>query len=281
MGRVEGKVALITGVARGQGRSHALRLAEEGADIVGIDLCEDLPNVPFPLGSEEDLEKTRSLIEGTGRRAVLHKGDVRRTVDIESVVQDGLSAFGYIDVVVANAGIGIFAPTWEMAEHDWIAILDTNLTGAWRTAKSAIPQMIEAGRGGSIMFTASGAALRANGNLAAYAASKTGLMGLARELALELGPHRIRVNTVHPTAVKTPMLDNDYIGRLFKPDLPPDASADERREATADVLRGQDLLGVGWIDAADVSNAVLFLASDESRMITGTPFRVDAGYGWR
>jgi len=280
MGRVDGKVAFITGAARGQGRSHAVRLAEEGADIVGLDFCEDLACIPYALATSDDLEETARLVEALGRRAILRKGDVRLSADIDSVVEEGLSVFGHIDVVVANAGIGSFTPSWEITEDEWATVLDVNLTGAWRTAKAVAPSMIDAGRGGSIMFTASGAALRANGNLAHYAASKTGLMGLAREMALELAPYSIRVNTVHPTAVNTPMMDNEHIGQLFSPDKPL-ASAEERRAATQDVLRPSNILPVGWIEARDVSNAVLFLASDESRMITGTPFRVDAGYGAR
>jgi (+)-trans-carveol dehydrogenase len=280
MGRVDGKVAFITGVARGQGRAHALRLAEEGADIVGLDLCEDVPTIPIALATSDDLEETRQLIETVGRRAILRKGDVRNPADIEAVVQEGLSTLGHIDAVVANAGVAWFTPSWEITEEAWSTVIDINLTGAWRTAKAAIPSMIDAARGGSIMFTSSAAALGANGYLAHYAASKTALMGLCREMALELGPYGIRVNTIHPTAVGTPMMDNETVARFFNPDGP-ELSVNDQRLATQDILRQSHLLPVGWIRPEDVSNAVLFLASDESCMVTGTPFRVDAGFGAR
>ena len=280
MGRVEGKVALITGAARGQGRAHALRLASEGAKVIAVDLCAKVEGTAYSAATDQDLEETARLIRKDGGSVLAMKCDVRKMADLDEVVRNALQMFGRIDVVVANAGAGMFAPTWEVTEADWQSTIDINLTGAWRTSKACIPTMMKQGEGGSIILTSSGAALRAAGNLAAYAASKSGLMGLCRELALELGPRGIRVNTLHTCTVQTPMMDDDAHGAVFSPGQV-FRTSEERREAMIDALRPLQMLPLGWIQPEDVSNAVLFLASDESRMITGTLFRIDAGYGTR
>lgn len=277
MQRLDGKVALITGAARGQGRSHAIRLAEEGADIIAIDVCEQIASCPYPGATDDDLAETVRLVEKLDRRIVAVKADVRSSEQLDAAVASGLAELGRIDIVCANAGIGSFAPAWLITDEQWRDILDINLTGVWRTCKAAIPTLIEQGDGGSIIITSSAAALRANGNLAAYSAAKLGLVGLMRELALELAPHRIRVNTVHPCEVNTPMIDNDEVGALFMPGRPV-GSPEERRAAMAEILTPIKMLPIPWVEAEDVSNLVAFLAGGESRYITGTTMRVDGGY---
>lgn len=275
--RLHGKVALITGAARGQGRSHAVRLAEEGADVIAVDVCEQIASCPYPGATEGDLEETVRLVEKHGRRIVAVKADVRSSEQLDAAVASGVAELGRVDVVCANAGIGSFAPAWLTSDEQWRDILDINLTGVWRTCKAAIPTMIAQETGGSIIITSSAAALRANGNLAAYSSAKLGLVGLMRELALELAPHRVRVNTVHPCEVNTPMIDNDEVGALFMPGRTL-SSPEERRDAMAKILTPIKMLPIPWVEAEDVSNLVAFLASDESRYITGTTMRVDGGY---
>jgi (+)-trans-carveol dehydrogenase len=277
MGRVDGKVALITGAARGQGRAHALRLAEEGADIIAFDLCAAVSGVGYPPATESDLAETARLVEGQGRQILARVGDVRSAAQVERVVADGQEKFGRIDVLVANAGVAIVSPTWEMSEEHWATILDVNLSGAWRAAKAVVPGMIEAGDGGSIVFTTSGTAARGVGGMAAYAATKSGLEALCRELAIECGPYGIRVNTLQPTAVNTVMMDNQPMWELFTPgqDQTP---LEDRRQAMLDIMSQGHALADPWVQPRDLADGVLFLASDESRMVTGAPFRVDAGW---
>lgn len=277
MERLTGKVALITGAARGQGRSHAVRLAEEGADIIALDICEQIASCPYPGATEDDLEETARLVEKLGRRVVTRVADVRSSEQLDAAVADGVTELGRIDIVCANAGIGSFAPAWLTTDDQWRDVLDINLTGVWRTCKAVVPQLIEQGDGGSIIITSSAAALRANGNLAAYASAKLGLVGLMHELALELAPHHVRVNTVHPCEVNTPMIDNDEVGALFMPGRPI-GSAEQRREAMAEILTPIKMLPIPWVEPEDISHLVAFLASDESRYITGTTMRVDGGY---
>ena len=277
MQRLDGKVALITGAARGQGRSHAVRLAEEGADIIAIDICEQIASCPYPGATEDDLAETVRLVEKLDRRIVAVKADVRSSAQLDAAAASGLAELGRIDIVCANAGIGSFAPAHLITDEQWRDILDINLSGVWRTCKATIPTLIEQGDGGSIIITSSAAALRANGNLAAYSAAKLGLVGLMRELALELAPHRVRVNTVHPCEVNTPMIDNDEVGALFLPGQPV-GTREERMAAMAAVLTPIKMLPIPWVEAEDVSNLVAFLAGDESRYITGTTLRVDGGY---
>lgn len=266
-------MALITGAARGQGRSHALALAREGADIVACDLCEPLASVPYPLGSREELDRTARMVEGLGRRAVAQKADVRSLEQVRAVVERGISELGRIDVVCANAGVISYAPAWEITAEQWRETLETNLTGAWHTCKAAIPHMIERGGGGSIILTGSTAAVVGFENLAHYAASKHGLVGLMKTLANELAPHGIRVNVVHPTSVDTAMIHNEATYRLF---LPGGDRAPTREEA-ARAFRALNALPVPWVEPEDVSGAVLWLASDQARYVTGQQLRVDAG----
>jgi SDR family mycofactocin-dependent oxidoreductase len=272
MGRVQGKVALITGAARGQGRSHAVRLAEEGADIIAIDACRDIASVPFPLASEAQLAETAELVEERGGKIVTRVVDVRDLPGLHDAVTEGIAQLGGLDIVVANAGIGSFGRAWELTEQQWQDMLDVNLTGVWKTTVATIPTLIEQGRGGSLILTSSISGLVAEPNLAHYTASKHGVNGLMRTLAVELAPHRIRVNSVCPCTVWTPMIDNDAIYTLFTGGNESATWADVKAASTA-----HNALPVPWIEPADVSNAVLYLASDETRYVTGTTHVVDAG----
>jgi (+)-trans-carveol dehydrogenase len=271
-GRVEGKVAFITGAARGQGRSHALRLAEEGADIIGLDICRQIPSVPYALASPEDLDETISLVEKQGRRMVGVQGDVRDYAAVSEAVQQGVSAFGRLDIVSANAGIFSSAPSHELTSEAWCDMIDTQLTGVWHACKAAIPVMKTGGRGGAIVITSSAAGLKGNPNTSHYVAAKHGVVGLMRSLALELAPDFIRVNTIHPTTVRTDMITNDAMYALFRPDLEAPGLADVEASFVE-----FNALPIQWIEPIDVSNALLFLVSDEARYITGAALPVDAG----
>jgi SDR family mycofactocin-dependent oxidoreductase len=272
MARLDGKVAFITGAARGQGRSHALRLAEEGADIVALDLCEQMETVPYPMSSQADLDETVRMVEDLDRRIVARKADVRDMGAIEAVVEEGVSQFGGIDIVCANAGIFTFRPAHELSDQEWQEVIDVNLTGVWRTCKAVIPGMIERGRGGSIIITSSTAGIKGFANSAHYVASKHAVVGLSRTLAAELAPYNIRVNTIHPTGVDTPMIQNQGLYELFRPDLDQPS-----REDAAAAFQSLNMLPIPWVEARDISNAVLFLASDESRYVTAIQLPVDAG----
>jgi SDR family mycofactocin-dependent oxidoreductase len=271
MGRVEGKVALITGAARGQGRAHALRLAEEGADIIAVDSCTSYGTVPYAGASEADLAETAKQVEDRDRRILTRVADVRDQAGLDAAVADGLSEFGRLDIVSANAGIASFAPAWEITEEVWQEMIDINLTGVWKTTKAAIPAMIEQGSGGSIILTSSTAGLVAFGNLAHYTSAKHGVVGLMRVLAVELAPHRIRVNSIHPTTVDTPMVQNSAMYELFTGD------ASATRDDAATGMKALNALPVPWVEAVDISNALLYLASDEARYVTGTTQVIDAG----
>jgi SDR family mycofactocin-dependent oxidoreductase len=254
------------------GRSHALRLAEEGADIIAVDLMQQVESVPYPLAGEEDLAETVRLVEKNGQRILARQADVRSQADLDAAVREGLQAFGHIDIVCVNAGIASFGAAWELPERTWQDMIDINLSGAWHTAKATAPAMIEAGRGGSVIFVSSVGGLKGMANIAHYSAAKHGLVGLMRTFANELAPHRIRVNTVHPTNVATPMVRNDVTFRAFRPDLP-DPSEDDVLEA----MTAMQAIPIPWVDPIDISNAVLWLASDESRYVTGVALPIDAG----
>ena len=277
-GRVAGKVAFITGAARGQGRSHAIRLAEEGADIIALDIAGTIDSVErfYPSATEEDFAETVREVESRGRKIVARTADVRDFDAVAAVVQEGIAQFGRIDTVVANAGIFLFGePTHLVTESDWDDVLDINLKGVWHTCKAVTPQLVEQGSG-SIIITSSSAGIKGTPNVAPYTASKHAVVGLMRTLALELGPHGIRVNTVHPTGVATDMILNESCFRLFLPD-------EERptKEQAAPVFATTNAIPVPWVEPIDISNAVLFLASDEARYVTGTELKVDAGYTTR
>ncbi|RYE43736.1 MAG: NAD(P)-dependent oxidoreductase [Hyphomicrobiales bacterium] len=274
-GRVTGKVAVVTGAARGQGRSHAIRLAEEGADIVALDICGQVESVLFPMATAEDLRETHRLVEATGRRVVTVECDVRDDEAVEQALQQGVSELGRLDVVVANAGIASAGRIEHITPKAWRDMLDVNLTGVWNTCRAAVPHLTEAG-GGTIILVSSVAGLRGMQNIGHYVAAKHGVVGLMRAMANELGERMIRVNTVHPGQVATPMLLNKHTLRLFRPDLP-----DPTVEDIEDIFIGMNTLPVPWLEPVDVSNAVLFLVSDEARYITGVTLPVDAGMSVR
>jgi (+)-trans-carveol dehydrogenase len=275
VGRVEGKVAFITGAARGQGRSHAIRLAEEGADIIAVDLCQQVKSVPYPMATPDDLAETVKEVEALDRRIIATEADVRDYSAVKAALDDGVAQLGRLDIVVANAGIGSFARAEELPEQAWQDMIDTNLTGTWHAAKAAIPHLRAGGRGGSIILTSSDLGLRAVENMVHYVAAKHGMVGLMRTLALELAPDMIRVNSVHPTIVNTDMIQNAPTYALFAPDL---EEKDRTKERLAERFQAMNAMPVPWAEPLDISNAVLWLASDESRYVTGVTLPVDAGW---
>jgi SDR family mycofactocin-dependent oxidoreductase len=274
MGLVDGKVALVTGAGRGQGRSHAVRLAAEGADVIAVDIAaNDVDTISYPLASEEELDATVKEVEALGRRAVKAVADVRSLSALQQAADTGLSELGKIDIVCANAGIGSWAVAWEMTEQQWKDMIDINLTGVFNTVRATLPSMVERGEGGSVVLTSSTAGLRAYANTAHYTAAKHGVIGLMKVLAQEAGPHRIRVNAVCPTTVRTPLVINDSTFELFAPHLE-NPTEDDVREPFESL---NILPGVAWVEPEDVSDAVLFLCSDAAKFITGVALPIDAG----
>lgn len=272
-GRVAGKVAFVTGAARGQGRSHALRLAEEGADIIAIDLCGQVDSVPYPMARPADLDRTVAQVEALGRRIIAVQADVRDFRAIKVAVEKGVTEFGNLDIVAANAGICSFAAVTDLDQQAWQDMIDINLTGTFNTIKAAVPHMIVGGRGGAIVITSSAVTMRAVQNVAHYTAAKHGLIGLMRTAALELGTHNIRVNSLHPGNVDTEMIQNEANRRLFLPD-----QLHATPEELERIYTKLNVLPTPWVDAVDISNALLFLASDDARFITGIALAVDAGF---
>jgi SDR family mycofactocin-dependent oxidoreductase len=273
MGKLDGKVAFITGIARGQGRSHALTLAREGADIIGLDLCRTPASVPYPGATLADLEETVRLVEDTGRKIVAEQADVRDLAQVQAVFDAGIAQFGRVDIVLPNAGICAGGLTWEITPEAWQEMLDINLTGPWHTVRVAIPTMIEQGQGGAIVFTGSVDALKGSANIASYAAAKHGITGLMRSLANEVGQYGIRVNSINPGHVDTIMLGNEFVWGLFRPDLDKPTKDD-----VVESFRGTNLLPEPWMQPEDVSNAILYLVSDEGRFATGTTQLLDTGF---
>jgi (+)-trans-carveol dehydrogenase len=273
-GRVAGKVAFITGAARGQGRSHAIRLAQEGADIIAVDLARQVDSVPYPMSTPADLAQTVKEVEALDRRIVATEADVRDYGALKAALDDGVARLGRLDIVSANAGIFSFGTLAELPEQTWQDMIDTNLTGVWHTAKAAIPHIRAGGRGGSIILTSSTAGLMAAENIGHYVTSKHGVVGLMRTLALELARDGIRVNSVHPTNVDTDMIQNAGLYELFAPDMP---EAERTKENLAPRFAALTALGIPWVEPVDISNAVLWLASDESRYVTGITLPIDAG----
>lgn len=267
-GSLKGKVALITGAARGQGRAHAVRLAAEGADIVAVDLCAQIDSVPYPLATADDLAATVKLVEDTGARIVAKQGDVRDRAALDAAVQAGLDEFGRLDIVVANAGI---APMQSGADG-WRDVIDVNLTGVHHTVEAAIPTMVAQGDGGSIVLISSAAGLAGIGSSDAgsigYAAAKHGLVGLMRVYANHLASHSIRVNSVHPAGVDTPMINNEHTRQWLAAMLAESTSPPDMGNA----------MPVQVLTVDDIANAVAWLVSDHARYITGITLPVDAGY---
>jgi SDR family mycofactocin-dependent oxidoreductase len=265
-GRVAGKVALVTGAARGQGRSHAVRLAQEGADIIAIDVCAAVPAVQYPPATTEDLAETARLVEALDRRVVTSQVDTRDLLALQAAVDRGVAEFGRLDIVVGNAGICIIKPWAETTPQDWQETISVNLTGTWNTVMATANHLIASG-GGSIVLTSSVAGLKGLPFMVPYVASKHGVTGLARAFALELAKDHVRVNSIHPAGVDTVMATGG------------DPSIMERALAGNPRVGGvfTPTLDVYMTEPIDQSNAVLFLASDESRYVTALALAVDAG----
>lgn len=273
MGRLDGKVVLISGVARSQGRSHALRFAEEGADVIGFDVLDEIKGSPSAPATQADMDETVRQVEALDRRIIATKADVRDWAAVKAAVDDGVAQLGRLDVVLGNAGVFTAPSLAEDMEDDiFMDTLDINVAGVWRTAKAAIPHLKKNENGGSIILTSSVAGLMGYPNFAHYVASKHAVVGLMRTLALELAPHHIRVNSVHPGSVNTVMVMNDTIARLFRPDLEKPTPEDFMA-----VAQQMNPMGITMLEAYDISNAMVFLASDEARYITGVTLPVDAG----
>lgn len=265
--RVEGKIAFVTGAARGQGRAYALRLTEEGArGIIAVDICADVPGgtVQYPGATKQDLDETVRLVEAAGGSILATVADVRDLEALTTAADQGAAEFGKIDIVVANAGVCVVAPWDEVTPETFQTTIDVNLVGAWNTARATVPHLIENG-GGSVILVSSAAGLKGLPFLAPYVASKHGITGLARSLANELGEHRIRVNSLHPGAVATPM---DGVAEAFGPLI-------EAHPAVGGSL--MSALPEAMTEPEDQANALLFLASDDSKFVTGHALAVDAG----
>ena len=261
--RFEGKTAFITGAAKGQGRAVALGLAEEGANIIAFDLGEKIPYPAYNRSSNDDLEKLKDDIEALGRKAVIYAGDVRNEADVKEAVERGVKEFGGIDILFSNAGIAAYGYSWELSLEQWETMISINLTGGFLVSKYVIPYLIKSGHG-VIIYNSSVAGLRGFARMSHYSASKHGLVGLARAQAIELAPHNVRVVTLHPTGVNTPM--NDGLAELEG------TTAIEIAERSAG-----NLLKTPWLETEDIVNAVKYIASDEARYMTGNQFVLDAG----
>ncbi|MGH8988349.1 MAG: mycofactocin-coupled SDR family oxidoreductase [Acidimicrobiales bacterium] len=272
-GSLEGKVAFVTGMGRGQGRSHAVRLAREGAAIIGVDALKTYPWMNYRLAVEADVEETIRLVEQEGGEIHFQIADVTDLSTLERALGEGVARFGRLDIVVANAGaLPAGALTWDADPAYWRECVDVNLIGGFHTVHAAVPHILAGGRGGSIVVTSSGAAITAGSHLSDYCAAKAALLSLVRTLAVELAPHWVRVNAVCPGAVDTNMIANEALYRMLRPDLEAPT-----REDTIEIWRSKTLLPVPWVEPADISNAVVWLASDESRYVTGVVLPVDAG----
>jgi SDR family mycofactocin-dependent oxidoreductase len=276
VGRVQGKVAFVTGAARGQGRSHAIRLAEEGADIIAVDICKDISTIGYPMATREDLDETAQFVEKTGQRAITAQADVREAGQLREALERGIAEFGKVDIVVAQAGVA--GMKGEPPLQAWIDVINTNLIGTINAINVALPHL---GEGASIVATGSTAALMdtskkdnpgADPGGMAYVHSKRALSNYVHDLATELAPRGIRANVVHPTNCNTNMLQSEPMYRSFRPDLEQPTRSDAEP-----VFYVQQAMKVPWVEPEDISNAVLWLASDESRFVTGAQLRVDAG----
>ena len=275
-GPLEGRVAFITGAARGQGRAHAIRLANEGADIVAIDVCGPISDtITYPLGTSDELAETVRAVEAAGRKVLAREVDIRDLAALQQVVADGIEQFGRLDILVANAGVLSWGRLFEMSEEQWNSVIDVNLNGTWKTIRAAVPAMIEAGHGGSIIIVSSSAGLKATPGNGHYAASKHGLTSLTNSLALEVGEFGIRVNSIHPYSIDTPMVEKEAMMELFgkfpsfihsfKP-FPYRAVSQEGASSLQD-----------FMTAEEVSDVVAWLAGDGSLTISGSQINVDRG----
>ncbi|MGE0216355.1 mycofactocin-coupled SDR family oxidoreductase [Mycolicibacterium sp.] len=273
---MEGRVALITGAARGQGRAHAVRLAADGADIIAIDVCGSVsPSVTYPMPGPADLAETVRLVEAKGRKALGREVDIRDLAALQQVVADGMEQFGRLDIVVANAGILSWGRIWEMSERQWDDVIDVNLNGTWRTLRAAVPAMIEAGNGGSIIVVSSSAGLKATPGNAHYAASKHGLVALTNALALEAGEYGIRVNSIHPYSIDTPMVEKEAMMEIFGkyPSFLHSFAPMPFKPVAHDGKPGLQ----EFMTPEEVADVVAWLAGDGSATVSGSQIAVDRG----
>ena len=275
-GTLEGRVAFVTGAARGQGRAHAVRLAREGADVIISDICAPVSDtIPYPGTTPEELAETVRQVEAEGRKVLAREVDTRDDAALRQLVADGVEQFGRLDVLVANAGVLSWGRLWELTDEQWNTVIDTNLTGTWRTLRAVVPAMIEAGNGGSIVVVSSSAGVKATPGNSHYAASKHGLTALTNSLALEAGQYGIRVNSIHPYSVATPMTENDAMMSVFAahpsylnafapmPYLPVGQSATGKRS--------------DFMSVEEVADVVAWLAGDNSATLSGSQISVDRG----
>ncbi|WP_328842745.1 mycofactocin-coupled SDR family oxidoreductase [Streptomyces sp. NBC_00258] len=269
MGRLDGKVAFITGAARGVGRSLAVRFAEEGADIIAVDLCAPVAGVDYHESTPDDLSETVSAVESLGRRIIASAADVRDFDGLKAALDVGVAKLGRLDIVCPNAGINTFADVADMPAQTWQNMIDVTLTGVFHTCKAALPHLAPEG---AIVITNSVAGLKGAAGIAHYSAAKHGAVGFMRSLAHELADRMIRVNSVHPTGIKTDMVVNEVSYRLFVPGDP-----NPTPEKLAEATKGENLLPIPWVEPRDIANAALFLASNEARYITGVALPVDGG----
>lgn len=266
-GSLQGRVAFITGAARGQGRAHAARLAREGADIVALDICGPAsPSVTYPPATREDLDETVRLVEGEGRKILARVLDVRDDAALRELVADGVEQFGRLDIVVANAGVLSWGRIWELTDEQWDTVIGVNLTGTWRTLRATVPVMIEAGNGGSIIVVSSSAGIKATPGNGHYSASKHGLTALTNTLAIELGEFGIRVNSIHPYSVHTPMIEPEAMMDIFA-----------KHPSFVHSFPPMPVQPNGFMAADEVADVVAWLAGDGSGTITGTQIPVDKG----
>lgn len=272
MGKLDGRVALVTGGARGQGRSHCVALAREGADIIFCDLAEQIAAVPYPMGNEEDLKETVRLVEVLGRRCVAVKADVRSTSQMQALAERAISEFGKIDILVANAGVSSFSTLAEMTEEQWDTVVDTDLKGTFNSIRAVVPHMLNQNYGRVIAISSMSGRI-GQLHLGHYVAAKWGVIGLIKTLALEVAQNGITANCVLPCTVNTPMAHNDTVYRLFRPDL-----ENPTKEDVMEAFKTLQPMPIPYVEPEDISAAVLFLVSDEARYISGAALPVSAGW---
>lgn len=272
MGKLDGKVAVITGGGRGQGRSHAVTFAREGADIVVCDIDFQIDSVPYPMNDRGDLDETVALVEGLDRRCIAVKADVREADQVRGVVETAVSEFGRLDIMISNAGGWSPSTVVEMRDDQWRDVLDMNLKGAFHAIRAASKPMKEQ-NSGRIIVTCSNLGRQGMQNMSNYVSSRWGQLGLVKTAAIELGPHNITVNAVCPTMTETPQVTNDVLYRMFLPEVENPTKADVE-EFIQSMLHK---LPTPWVQPEDISNAMLFLASDDARFITGIGLDVSAG----
>ena len=275
-GPLEGRVAFITGAARGQGRAHAIRLASDGADIIAIDICGPISGtITYPLATAEELAETVRAVESTGRKVLAREVDIRDLAALQQVVSDGVEQFGRLDILIANAGVLSWGRLWEMSEEQWDTVIDVNLNGTWRTIRAAVPAMIEAGNGGSIIIVSSSAGLKATPGNGHYSASKHGLVALTNALALEVGEFGIRVNSIHPYSIDTPMVERKAMMAVFAKHpsylhsfapMPLHPVNHEGKKGLKEFMAPEE-----------VSDVVAWLAGDGSASLSGSQIAVDRG----